>query len=96
MGTVGPVMTKSVARGDATAARPSSGPAVSCVHRADMGPSAKVWGAQGGCVVPLCRGVCRMEGDRCWVSTRICAERLHHAGDVQGSLQSRWCSGCGF
>lgn len=40
--TVVPAMTKSVARGDATAARLSSGPAVSCVHQADTGRTAEV------------------------------------------------------
>lgn len=40
--TVVPAMTKSVAQGDATAARLSSGPAVSCVRRADMGQTAEV------------------------------------------------------
>lgn len=40
--TMVPVTTKLVARGDATAARLSSGPAVSCVHQADMGQTAKV------------------------------------------------------
>lgn len=40
--TVVPAMTKSVAQGDATAARPSSGPAVSCVLQADMGQTAEV------------------------------------------------------
>lgn len=46
--TVVPATTKSEALGGATAARPSLGPAVSCVLPADTGPTAKVRGKPMG------------------------------------------------
>lgn len=67
--TVVPATTKSVARGDATAARLTLGPAVSCVRRADTGQTAevrgKLWG--GSNAEGLYRGGC---GTWCYLERR--------------------------
>ena len=64
--TVVPATTKLVARGDATAARLSSGPAVSCARRADTDQTAevrgKLWG--GSNAEGLCGGGC---STRCYL-----------------------------
>lgn len=60
MATTVPATTKSAARGDATAVRLSSGPAVSCVLWTDTGQTAevrgKLWRGIGGHLVLLAGG----------------------------------------
>lgn len=86
--TVAPVMTKSVAQGDATAPRLSSGPAVSCVRRADMAQTAEV-----RLLLPVgwqqCRGFVRR-----WLRHMVLLEEGVGAGLTSLQLTAQCCHVC--